>query len=602
VVQTMTLPRARELVLSENRIPESLALTLRADLLSSWRRSLLSGVNATNPELPYAGAVDTQSAVCVAAEPVLSNLALRLSGLGAAVLIADANGRILNRWVTDKGILPELDRIRSDVGFSGSEETIGTNGIGTVAETGRHIQVVGHEHLMESLTPFACVGAPVLNPFTRRLVGIITMSCGAESASPLLAPLIASAAADIEHRLLESGSRAERLILEAYLKASRGGARRFAGVGPGIFIAGPRVTELLDGMNQTFLWESVRRAVHGKTSFHSELITAGGKVVPIDCAPVECQGEIIGVLVHFRSSVIRHSPVAISTATVEAKPTPRSTSSLAGSSIHWLHTVESVRDAFSTGSPVLVTGEIGVGKSTLLLRTLADADASVSVEVAELANERWENASDAMAEFDGIIERAPDVVLFRHLEALSPGVAMALALRLAATNNKLRFLGTLTSASGEVTTDGHRRLVTAFGGIAAHVPPLRERGEDIAHVANMILATESVRRLTFSSGALRALLRSPWPGNITQMQSVLGQIVAVSKGEITSDELPPEIQACATRRQLTKLEQIELRAILDALRQAHGSKVAAARIVGVSRSTLYRKLNSYRIDPEADYF
>jgi transcriptional regulator of acetoin/glycerol metabolism len=76
----------------------------------------------------------------------------------------------------------------------------------------------------------------------------------------------------------------------------------------------------------------------------------------------------------------------------------------------------------------------------------------------------------------------------------------------------------------------------------------------------------------------------------------------MSKGEITSDELPPEIQACATRRQLTKLEQVELRAILDALRQAQGSKVAAAKIVGVSRSTLYRKLNSYRIDPEADYF
>lgn len=53
---------------------------------------------------------------------------------------------------------------------------------------------------------------------------------------------------------------------------------------------------------------------------------------------------------------------------------------------------------------------------------------------------------------------------------------------------------------------------------------------------------------------------------------------------------------------LTNLEHLELCAILDALKQANGNKLVAANIVGVSRSTLYRKLNSYRIDPDACYF
>ena len=87
-----------------------------------------------------------------------------------------------------------------------------------------------------------------------------------------------------------------------------------------------------------------------------------------------------------------------------------------------------------------------------------------------------------------------------------------------------------------------------------------------------------------------------------QLRTMLRSVTAQASGEIQAAQLPPEIQACATRRQLTNLEHVELRAILDALKQAHGNKVLAAKIVGVSRSTLYRKLNSYRIDPEADYF
>ena len=86
------------------------------------------------------------------------------------------------------------------------------------------------------------------------------------------------------------------------------------------------------------------------------------------------------------------------------------------------------------------------------------------------------------------------------------------------------------------------------------------------------------------------------------MRSLLQGLATSVPGEIQLAHLPADIQACATRRQLTNLEHLELRAILDALKQAGGNKVVAAKIVGVSRSTLYRKLNSYRIDPDAHYF
>ncbi|HAN72082.1 MAG TPA: hypothetical protein DCQ36_10930 [Actinobacteria bacterium] len=595
----LTLERAREIVLSEGDIPEVVARTVRPEVVTSWRRSLLSGAEVSRPELPFVGELDTENALCAAADPVLSKLADRLSGLGAGVLLADRNARILRRWVSDANILPLLDSLRSDAGFTGSEEIVGTNGIGTVAETSRPVQIVGHEHLMESMTPFACVGVPVFHPITHRPEGIITMSCRADAGSALLTPLMMSAAADVEHRMLEQASRRERMVLDAYLEASRGGSRRVAGVGQGIFIAGPRVTTLLGGTHQVVLWETVREALGGRASATAELRVDDEQVVPISCTPITNQGQIIGALVDFGNPMTRRVAAATVGRTVQRAP---SMPGLVGTSVAWLEAVASVRSAVASGDPVLVSGEMGLGKTTLLLRALAEQHEPSRVETVELASAAWNELASAMSALDEVTNRRPDVVLLKHIEALPQQVAMALASRILDGGHDVRFVATFTSATGTAATPEHERLLAALGGHAVHVPPLRERAEDIPYVAHAILADASTRRLTLSSGALRALVRAPWPGNVMQMKTMLRSFPAEVSGEIQASDLPSEIQACATRRQLTTLEHVELRAILDALKQAQGNKVLAAKIVGVSRSTLYRKLSSYRIDPDADYF
>lgn len=595
----MTLERAREIVLSEGDIPESVARTIRPEVVTSWRRSLLSGAEVSRPELPFVGELDTENALCAAADPVLSKLADRLSGLGAGVLLADRHARILRRWVSDQNILPLLDTLRSDAGFTGSEEIVGTNGIGTVAETGRPVQIVGHEHLMESMTPFACVGVPVFHPITHRPEGIITMSCRADASSALLTPLMMSAAADVEHRLLEQASRRERMVLDAYLEASRGGSRRVAGVGQGILIAGPRVTALLGGLHQVVLWETVREALGGRSAGTAELRVDAEQVVPISCTPITNQGQIIGALVDFGNPLARRLASTTVGRTVQSTP---GMPGMAGTTVAWHEVISSVRSAVASDSPVLVSGEMGLGKSSLLNLALAERDSQATIETIELASARWGEVPDAMAALGEVLDRAPDVVLLRHIEALPPAVAMALASRVLESAVGVRFVATLTSATGTTSTPEHGRLVTALGGHAIHIPPLRERAEDIPHVAHAILAEAGSRRLTLSAGALRALVRAPWPGNVLQMKTMLRSLGGSVTGEVQAADLPAEIQACATRRQLTTLEHVELRAILDALKQARGNKVLAAKIVGVSRSTLYRKLNSYRIDPDADYF
>jgi len=352
-------------------------------------------------------------------------------------------------------------------------------------------------------------------------------------------------------------------------------------------------------MHQVVLWETVREALGGRSSATAELRVDDEQVLPINCTPILNQGHVVGALVDFGSPMIRR----VATSSV-SRTAQRSSNipGLVGTTVAWLEVVASVRSAVAAGDRVLVSGEMGLGKTTLLSRALTEDDENVKVEVVELASGGWHDVTAAMSALDGVVSRRPDVVLLKHIEAIPPQVAMALASRLLEGADPVRYVATLTSATGTAATSEHGRLVTALGGKAIHIPPLRERTEDIPLIAHAILAESAHRRPTLSAGASRAFVRAPWPGNVMQMRTLLKSLAIQANSEIQASDLPAEIQACATRRQLTTLEHVELRAILDALKQAQGNKVLAAKMVGVSRSTLYRKLNSYRIDPDADYF
>jgi transcriptional regulator of acetoin/glycerol metabolism len=110
------------------------------------------------------------------------------------------------------------------------------------------------------------------------------------------------------------------------------------------------------------------------------------------------------------------------------------------------------------------------------------------------------------------------------------------------------------------------------------------------------------RGVHLGADALRCLVRAPWPGNMRQLEAtVRGAVLASPGGEIRPSALPLELQANPQRHALTPIGELELSAIMDALRKHRGNKQAAAAEIGISRSTLYRKLRTYRIDPDADF-
>jgi two-component system, NtrC family, response regulator AtoC len=146
------------------------------------------------------------------------------------------------------------------------------------------------------------------------------------------------------------------------------------------------------------------------------------------------------------------------------------------------------------------------------------------------------------------------------------------------------------------------------------VPPLRMRGNDVLLLAQHFLclfAPASGKRITgLSSEAARKLLDYPWPGNVRELQNCLERAVALSEHEeIVIADLPDRIRRfhCAGPSTdyghavpLVSLEEVERRHILQVLETSSGNKSRAAKILGLDRKTLYRKLEAYGVLSPSD--
>ncbi len=128
------------------------------------------------------------------------------------------------------------------------------------------------------------------------------------------------------------------------------------------------------------------------------------------------------------------------------------------------------------------------------------------------------------------------------------------------------------------------------------LPPLRHHIDDLPDLVPFFLGRLSQPgRLTCSLGAMQLLQRSTWPGNTEQLWQVLRRVVQHRRvGAIQPSDLPPECWT-VSRRLLSPLESIERDAIVQALLDSGGNKLRAAKSLGMSRATIYRKVREYGI-------
>ncbi|MFI7698026.1 SpoIIE family protein phosphatase [Nonomuraea sp. NPDC049480] len=189
--------------------------------MTSWQRCRSLGLVPDRLEIPYQEDLDLHGRLIHAATPVLDKLEAELTGTRVTVILCDEKARVLQRRGGDPELIRSLDSVCLAVGFAFGEQIAGTNGIGTALAVRKPSYVFGSEHFAACMHPFACAGAPIRDPLSGQIEGVLDLTCRRSDADPAMLKVVRDAARAIEQRLLEQTTQRERDLLGAFLRAHR---------------------------------------------------------------------------------------------------------------------------------------------------------------------------------------------------------------------------------------------------------------------------------------------------------------------------------------------------------------------------------------------
>lgn len=625
-----------------NRNSPSLPLTgVRSLIYQSWVRSNTTGVKPDQfaaPTLqktaPITKSTYDQAELRRATRASLAQIGELLSGAEAMLILTDRDGLILEA-VGDNSTLTKAQKINLSVGGVWNEKAAGTNGIGTALWAGQPVYVHGEEHFCQGMKAWSCAAAPIRDPLDRSIIGVINLSGLTTIFQKHNAAFAATAARDIEVALEQEQAQQNMRLIEASVGKFQSSARDDAS---GLVIV-DRFGRLIFNRNSGLeLGRSERDLGPGAhflelpDGISEEKILAS---LPTDheCADVrviEIDGEVRGAALVFkvrRPAPSRPSPLP--TLALPGVAIDRSDLKIVGKSDAILEALDIANRVATVNAPTLIEGETGVEKE-LFARlihsrmTPGDPQPFSAVNCGAIADEVFQNGMlrpletglhaplclDEIGELP--LEKQP--FLLRALEDRMTGLTgpdqSEPSVRVLSLTNRVLL--------DEVEAGRFRRdLFYRLSTVVLRIPPLRDRGEDILLIAehyNRKISTETGRDLLILDSEIQqALMAHTWPGNVRELRNVISGLHYLAKArKVTFADLPgaistprvPALLAGGPAPELglsgaESLKHAEVKLIENALAHHNGNMSKAALALGISRPTLYRKIQQYRISPQA---
>ena len=617
---------------------------------SSWQRSRRHGVEPAKRLAPIAVAGDAleqlrlrNQVLLAAAKGLFMTTAHLLARSGSIMVLTDAHGVVLE-MAGDHATVAAAREIRLIEGGNWNEGVIGTNGIGTALAMRTPAQVHTGEHFCAGIKLWVCAAAPVFMPGTDQILGVVDISCPPTSYQVNNLALAVAAARQIEAVLAERIGQEHRRLLEACLQMSgRTDSQALlaldrnaclvhsSGSAPGLELRqGARIAGLEPGHS---IDDWARRLPDNLRSEWLHPVTLNGAFI----------GGLLMVPKSSRASSKSHPSVSVDPKVIstdfgesgQAQADRGGFAKLVWNSQAMRAAIDRAQQVSVRRVPVLIQGETGVGKE-LFARAIHGDDErngpfvtfNCGATTKELigselfghvrgaftgaTNEgrqgRFELAHGGTLCLDEIGELPLDLqpVLLRVLEEgviyrLGDGKPRHVNVRLLAMTNR--------DLLQEVEAGRFRRdLYHRINVTRVRVPPLREREQDIEllmeHFNFQLSLRHGVPVRQFGPDVRAAMRAYSWPGNVRELRNLVESLLLTSDQDaVQRSELPEELLAStdhpapvAQERLVTSLEEGERIAIARAIRDCQGNLAKAARNLGVSRSTLYRKVERYRLE------
>lgn len=548
---------------------------IRSEVLMSWKRSLLAGVDPFSTAIPFDEDFSPSNRLSRVAQPIMQRLEDQLSDLSSWGFLTDRGCRLLTSVVGDAPTVQASRGTRLRPGLCFSEDAIGTNGISMANEAQRSQIVSGTEHFRIDSGILTTTGVNIRDPYTRRYVGTLGVHCRREYSSGAILPLVVEIGHSIEAQLLASRADGEKVFFDHFLRLQRRSRGAVIGITRDLFLLNNHSRQLVHESDEGILRRLAEEAAAKSKSHSVQRRLSSGVTAQISIEPVEqARGEFAAVLVLETLSVPNSVRISEMNRIQKDFVRPGFRSQL--------------DRAIQSKSPVLLTGERGTGKRQLALDSMGETPKVYVIECVAAA----EDPDAWLEKLHKIVDLAEERVLLSRVDELP--TSMANAVSDCMRRSKVPFIGTSLEGYSEegaavVLHEGFEVLIT--------VPPLRDRADEFSEICQRILdefEADDGHKATLPTKTLAHLVANDWPGNLRQLRQVLATSRTRAVGRaIQVTDLPPRYSRVS--RQLGEMETVERKTLMVALREADGNRNLVAERLGISRATVYRKLKRYEL-------
>ncbi len=620
----------------------------------SWQRCLEVGLDPNAPRRPVkldrrelAEVLETNSQFIEAALPSMMFLESAVRGTGFILVLTD-RANIVLRLFGDEAVVQKARENNYVPGCCRSEEEVGTNAIALASIEGVAVQIAGSDHYNIRHRKWTCSSAPVFSA-QGELLGTVTLSGDCAQAHRHTLGMVIAASEAIQNRLREIYAEREnwrsqqlltsllRSVTDAIVTVDAEGfvthvsrkAERILACRESA-VQGHPIVELFEDNRD------LDNVVAGRRSMPLEVVReVAGRRTLFDLKPFvhlndnASQGRVLAISCRRENGEAARGTAGLTTR--------YALDDIVGDNETIRAQVELARMAAERRSRVLITGETGTGKELFAqgihnASTRADGP-FVAINCAAIPRDLIESELVGFGEgaFTGArrggqigkFELADGGTLFLDEISQMPLDLQAKLLRILEESVVTRLGETkpvpvdvrVIAASNENLFEKCQRgefrqdLYFRLGVVELHLPSLRERGDDLdalcAHVLRQLGSRLDFPEVALSAEALDILRRYSWPGNVRELENVLEMAAILCKGSaIEPRHLSPRLRngpgmplrgeaaqpASNAPAATASMRDVEAEALRRALHEFEGNIAMVARQLGLSRSTIYRKM------------